>query len=65
MPRKPLDSSDPDKLQHYVAVYFSQRDLELIDRVAMAYGLKRSGAVRLMMRQGAKRYDPYNDQEGE
>lgn len=65
MPRRRLDPSDPDKLQHYVAVYFSTRDLEVIDRVAMAYGLKRSGAVRLMMRQGATRYDTYKDQEGE
>lgn len=65
MPRKPIDPRDPDKLQHYVPVLFSTRDLAIIDRVAAAYGIKRGAAVRLMMRQGVTRYDPYSTEEGE
>lgn len=63
MPRKPIDPDDPDKLQHYVPVLFSKRDLDVIDRVASAYGIKRAAAVRLMMRHGAVRYDPYEEGE--
>lgn len=65
MARKPIDPSDPDKLQIYVPVMFSRRDVEVIDRVAAAYGMSRAGAVRLMSRHGFTRYDPYSTDEGE
>jgi hypothetical protein len=58
MPRKPIDPNDPDKLQHYVPTLFSGKDLAVIERVAEAYGMSRGSAVRLMMRHGAKKYDP-------
>lgn len=66
MARRRIDDSDPDKLQHYLPVLFSTRDVERIERVAKRYGLKRAAAVRLMMREGADRYDHQeNRQEGE
>ncbi len=65
MPRKPIDPDDPDKLQHYLPVLFSRNDLDIIERVARAYGSSQAGAVRLMMRHGARRYDPNQSEEGE
>lgn len=62
MPRKPIDPDDPDKLQHYLPVLFSKRDIDVIERVASAYGMSKAAAARLMMRHGASRYDP---EEGE
>lgn len=64
MPRKPIDPDDPDKLQFYIPVLVSKKDLDVIERVTSAYGIKKAAAVRLMMRHGAVRYDPYS-KEGE
>ena len=66
MPRRTIDPSDRDKLTHYQPVLFSTNDIELIERVRKEYGISRGAAVRLMMRHGAKRYDPYStEEEGE
>ena len=53
MPRKPIDPSDPDKLQHYVGVHFTTGDLDIIKRMAQSHGISRSAAVRALIRRAA------------
>jgi len=65
MPRKPIDPDDRTKLQYYVPVLVSREDLDVIERVARAYGHSQAGAVRLMMRSGAASVDPQATEEGE
>ena len=57
MPRKKSNVPDPDKLQHYMGVMVTNRDMAAIKRIAAQYGLSNSGAVRLMMRESS-RYNP-------
>ncbi|HEX5566672.1 MAG TPA: hypothetical protein VFY14_07035 [Streptomyces sp.] len=63
MPRKEKAADDPTALRNSMGVMLSDDDIRLIKRVASAYGMSKAGALRLLMRAGAARHDPFTPSE--
>lgn len=59
--RKP--AGDPEALHNAITCMFTDGDIELINRVRKTHGISRAAAVRMMMRSGAYRHDPFTPKD--